>query len=71
MQINNKKNLFIFFSLVIIRTINAPLSLCFCPFLEEFPPLSLANVLFQRYRHLKVLSDIDSRNQSLPFLLNS
>ena len=26
-----------------------------CPFLEEVPPPSLANVLFQRYRFLKSL----------------
>ena len=33
--------------------------ICFCPFLEELHPPLLANVLFQRYRFLKVLSDID------------
>ena len=43
----------------------------FCPFLEEFPPSSLAKVLFQCYRFLKVLSDIDCLNQSLPFFITS
>ena len=42
---------------------------CFCPFLEEFSPPSLANVLFQGYRFLKVLSDIDCGSQALPFLI--
>ena len=42
-----------------------------CPFLEEFPPPSLANALFQRYRFLKVLSDVDCWNQSLPFVITS
>ena len=33
--------------------------ICFCPLLEEFQAPFLANVPFQRYRFLKLFSDID------------
>ena len=55
------------FSLAIIRL--SMLLSPICPLLEEFSPPSIVDVLFQRYRFLKVLSDIDCWTQSLPLFI--